>query len=74
MTANRKLFTTREIKTLKTHYEKIRLIDPSDESYDRLCKVLDAASDEALGQLWAAKIKFVGMLARNRLIKRGVEV
>lgn len=74
MTSAKTRFTPEEIETLREHYEKIKLIDPSLPAYSKLCDVLDKASDHALGQLWEAKIKFVGMLARNRLIKRGVKL
>ncbi len=66
-------FTEAELQTLRLHYARVRLIDPSHMSYKQLCTVLDGATDEALQQLWNAQIHFVSMMARNRLLQRARE-
>lgn len=70
----RKTFSPAELDTLRDHYARIHLIDPASESYKKLTRVLDASSVPMLQQLWNARIKFVSMLARNWLKKRGIEV
>ncbi len=41
------------------------------EAHSRLADILDRADDEALTAAYAAEIKFVSILARIRLIRRG---
>jgi hypothetical protein len=67
-------FTEAELAMLKEHYDMLHLINPSSASGKKLFAVLDVATTPMLQQLWSADIKFVSMLARSRLIRRGVKV
>lgn len=58
------------IARLRTEFEKIKLIDPESPTYGRLSKLLDSMPTVELERLAAANIKWVSMLANNRLIKR----
>ena len=44
----------------------------SDSAYKRLIDILDRADDEALTAVYVADIKFASILARIRLIRRGL--
>ncbi len=44
------------------------------EAHSRLAAILDRADDEALTAAYVAEIKFVSILARIRLIRRGLPV
>ncbi len=46
----------------------------SDEAYKRLVSILDRADDDALTAVYLADIKFASILARIRLIRRGLPV
>lgn len=61
------MFTTAQIEILRTGYDRLPTIDPCSESYVRLISLLDSLPQANLKQLAAAKIKFVSMLARNRI-------
>ncbi len=46
----------------------------STDAHARLAAILDRADDEALTAAYVAQIKFVSILARIRLIRRGLPV
>ena len=63
---------TQQIQLLRAMFGNVQRIDPTGKVYKRLCKILDAADDEALQAAHAAKIRFVSALAYNRMIRRGL--
>ena len=65
-------FTKQQIDTLRKEYAKIGTVDPGSKTYENLTNFLDSLSDEMIGQLAKAKIKFISGLALNRAVKRGV--
>lgn len=60
------------IALLREAFGAVDRIDPEGPSYRRLCRILDKADDDALRAVHRAKIKFVSLLAMNRLIRRGL--
>jgi hypothetical protein len=60
-------FTKQQIDTLKTGYGSIEKINPSSPTYKKLTDMLDSLSIDKLKQLSKANIKFVSMLAANRV-------
>jgi hypothetical protein len=60
------------IKAVAAGFAKGERLDPSSEVYTRLCKILDAADNEALKAVYAANIQFASKLAFNRMIRRGL--
>ncbi len=46
----------------------------STDAHSRLAAILDKADDEALTAAYVAKIKFVSILARIRMIRRGIPI
>ena len=46
----------------------------STDAHARLADILDRADDEALTAAYVAQIKFVSILARIRLIRRGLPI
>ena len=61
------LFTKSQIHLLRKGYENIGKVDPSKPTYAKLIKELDKLSIDKLKQLSNANIKFVSMLAKNRV-------
>lgn len=59
--------TSDMIKTLKDVYGKINKIDPSSSAYKRLTTLLDGLPKDQLKTIANADIKFVSLLAKNRL-------
>ena len=57
------------VKQLRSAYDKIDTIDPSQPTYDKLIKLLDSLNKEQLKVLVNAKIKFISKLAFTRLNK-----
>jgi len=55
------------VKQLRSAYDKIDTIDPSQPTYDKLIKLLDSLNKEQLKVLVNAKIKFISKLAFTRL-------
>lgn len=60
-------FTDAQIETLRNGYAKIERVDPLGQSYEKLTSFLDGLSKENLQILVDAKIKWVSMLAKNRI-------
>jgi hypothetical protein len=56
-----------QINELRTRYAAIDRVDPSGPTYAKMCKLLNSLSQDDLKTLAAAKIKFISMLARNRV-------
>lgn len=67
MMEGRKTFTDRELSQLKAAYGKIDRIDPDSPYYKRVIQLLDGMTKEQLKQVQSAKIKFLSLLAGNRL-------
>ena len=59
-----------QVVVLRAEYAKVDRIDPSDETYPKLCALLDSMDDVKLQQLADAKIKWLSMLSFNRLTRR----
>ena len=59
-----------QVVILREEYAKVDKIDPSEPTYGQLCKFLDTMDDVKLQQLADAKIKWLSMLANNRLLRR----
>lgn len=60
------------IETLRCAYGKHERMDPDGKAYKGICDLLDRADDATLKAVHAANIKFVSMLAFNRMIRRGI--
>lgn len=60
------------ITVLRNSYGGLDKINPESHSYAGLIRLLDKAEPKLLKQLAGADIKFVSMLARNRLMKQGI--
>lgn len=67
---NESKFSKSQIEHLRKGYESIQKINPSSPTYKKLTDMLDGLSTDKLKQLSTAKIKWVSMLARNR-VQRG---
>lgn len=59
-----------QVVVLREEYSKVDRIDPSEPTYGQLCDFLDTMDDVKLQQLADAKIKWLSMLANNRLLRR----
>lgn len=58
------------INDMREAYNKIERIDPCGDAYRNLIKFLDKQPTRILKDLADAKIKWVSMLARNRVNSR----
>ena len=67
-------FSPDHLAKLKKAYGKINRIDPASLSYKKLTKFLDSLDKEHLQQLVDAKIKFLHVLAKNRIKRLGEEL
>ena len=56
-----------QVDMLRDGFAKISRIDPCSETYVKLIALLDSLNQPALRQLADAKIKFVSLLALNRV-------
>lgn len=59
---------------LRETYSKVGGIDPSGETYKNLIEYLDKLSTPMLEMLSTAQIKWVSMLARNRVTRRAMGI
>lgn len=59
-----------EIQTLRREFSKISKIDPASPTYKKMEKYLNSLNKRALEDLGNAKIKFISILAKNRLRKK----
>lgn len=63
------MFTTAQIEELRKQYATIDRVDPCAPTYKRLIAMLDSLTQEHLRLLSDAQIRWVSMLAKNRLGK-----
>ena len=63
------MFSKEQIEKLKKEYSKIKKIDPSLPTYDKLISFIDKLDKVKLQQLADEKVPWLGILANNRLIK-----
>lgn len=63
-----------QIAELKEAYGNIETMDPSSPLYDNLLKALDLLDTPKLQMLADAGIKWVSMLARNRVTRRSMNL
>lgn len=66
-------FSKQQLDTLRKNYSTINKINPSSPAYTKLIKLLNSLDNKALKQIANADVKFVSMLAKNR-IKEGEEI
>lgn len=65
---------SKQIEELRAAYGAIERVDPSSPIYDNLLKALDLLETPKLQMLADAQIKWVSMLARNRVQRRAMGV
>ena len=63
-------FTEKQLNELRDAWGNLAAIDPCTEKYANLIKFLDRLPQLMLMQLSDAKIKFVSLLAGNRIKKK----
>jgi hypothetical protein len=63
-----------QIKELRKEYGAIERMDPSSPIYDNLLMALDLLETPKLEMLAGANIKWVSMLARNRVVRRSMGI
>ncbi len=61
-------FSPEQLDTLRSEWSKFERIDPCSDSYIKFIELLDNADRQILKSLALAGIKFVSMLANNRLV------
>jgi len=66
-TKTNELFKPEQLEQLRDHYGKINSIDPCLPTYKKLIAMLASQPKERLQQLAKAEIKWVSMIAKNRL-------
>lgn len=59
-----------QIAALKAAYAGIDRMDPCGAVYPKICALLDGLPDAALAAVAGAEIKFVSLLAQNRVAAR----
>ena len=64
---NESKFTSDQIELLKMSWNTLKGINPSSPTYKKFIKFLDKLPKDELKQLANAKIKFVSILAKNRI-------
>lgn len=62
-------FTDAHIENLRKEYDNLKTMDPESATYVKLIKLLDSLPQTHLKQLAQANIKFISMLAKNRVKK-----
>ena len=60
-------FSNDQIEILRKSYGTLKTMNPSSPTYKKFIKFLEKLPKNQLKQLAAAKIKWVSMLAKNRL-------
>lgn len=63
-----------QIAELRTAYGALERVDPSSPVYENLLKALDLLDTPKLQMLADAQIKWVSMLARNRVTRRAMGI
>lgn len=66
-TTTKTTFTAKHLETLRREFSNIERIDPSAPTYGKLIILLDSLDRTQLKQIAGAGIKFVSMLAANRV-------
>lgn len=66
------LFSDAHLAELRTGYATITGIDPCQPTYGKITAMLDAMDDAQIVQIAKAEIKFLSLLATNRVIRRGL--
>jgi hypothetical protein len=66
-------FSKSHLEMLKTAYAGIKKIDPDSEAYKKMIKMLDAMSDKQIATVAKSDINFLSLLAKNRVIRRGLK-
>lgn len=66
-TKEQRLFTEEELQYLREAHKEIHAIDVESKYYQRLLAVLDTMPLDLLEQVSTANIKFLSVLARNRV-------
>ena len=64
---NEAKFSKQQIDIMRKSYSTLSGINPSSPTYKKFIKFLDKLPKDQLKQLANAKIKFVSILAKNRL-------
>jgi hypothetical protein len=62
-----KAFTDDQLDKLRSEYDKIKTIDPLSPAYKKVEKFMDGLDVDQLKGIAFAKIKWLSMLAANRL-------
>jgi len=63
-----------QIEELRKEYGAIERMDPSSPIYENLLKALDLLETPKLQMLADAEIKWLSMLARNRVTRRAMGI
>jgi len=63
-----------QIEELRAEYATIERMDPSSPIYENLINALDLLDTPKLQMLADAQIKWVSMLARNRVTRRAMGI
>lgn len=63
-----------QILELRKEYGAIEKVDPSSPIYENMLKALDMLDTEKLQMLADAQIKWLSMLARNRVTRRAMGI
>ena len=63
-----------QIEELRAEYAKVERVDPSSPLYENLIDALDLLDTPKLQMLADAQIKWVSMLARNRVNRRAMGI
>jgi len=72
--SNETKFSKKQLDVLRKSYSKLNKINPSSPTYDKLIKLLNSLDKDALKQIAFGDIKFVSMLAKNRIKESILEV
>ena len=66
-------FTSSQLGKLRNQMKGISRVDPSGPTYKKLTKLLDVLSISELQQIAKANIKFMSLLAKSRLVRKGIK-
>jgi len=66
-------FTSSQLGKLRNQMKGISRVDPSSTTYKKLTKLLDVLSISELQQIAKADIKFMSLLAKSRLARKGIK-
>jgi hypothetical protein len=66
-------FTSSQLGKLRNQMKDINRVNPSSPIYKKLTKLLDVLSISELQQIAKADIKFLSLLAKNRLVRKGIK-